>query len=157
MAPNPEDSGPPGESKKPAKRRPRRPPDDLDALVADKGLKAEVRPSVPSLAVRMDALMREYISSLERARDELRTETTRLQGEVDRLGPENARLAEALGNAQANNVLATILIGLGGFTVSYATFTGEAATLWANAAAGTLVAGVTLMVFQTSRAWLGRK
>lgn len=70
---------------------------------------------------------------------------------MDDLAPENARLIEALGNAESNNTLATILIGGGGFLVSYAGFTGKAAATWANVSAGFLLAGIVLMFWQSFR------
>ena len=66
-------------------------------------------------------MTRERIDALEVEKAELKGEIARLL----KLEPENARLQEALSNAEANNVVATILIVAGGFLVSYATFTGR--------------------------------
>ena len=96
-------------------------------------------------------MTRERVEALERDKRELRDEVRRLQSRADQLGPENARLAEALANAEANNVLATALVGVGGFLVSYAAFTGQSAKQWANVAAGCLLAGIGIMAWQTAR------
>lgn len=103
---------------------------------------------------------RERIDALEWDKHFFREEALRLQREVDRLGPEVARLEEsltrlrdALENAEANNVYATVLIGVGGFLVSYATFTEKLAEVWANLSAGLLLAGVGLLIWQFARRW----
>ncbi len=57
---------------------------------------------------------------------------------------------EAMGSTEANNAVATILIGVGGFLVSYATFTGNAASTWANASGGCLLGGIVLLLWQSS-------
>src|SRR5258707_14087513 len=88
-------------------------------------------PVTVSPTTRLDAMIRERIDALEEDRIYLRAEIVRLQARVDQLGPESSRLHEALSNAESNSTLATILIGLGGFLVSYATFTGQAAETWA--------------------------
>lgn len=88
------------------------------------------------------------IDALEDDKERLQVEVYRLQARIDELGPENSRLAEAQANAESNNVVATILIGVGGFAVSFATFTGEAASAVANASAGCLLAGITMMGWQ---------
>ena len=88
-------------------------------------------------------MTRERIDALEKDKRRLLKENSRLQGRVDQLAPENRHLQEALGNAESNSVLATILIvGVGGFLVSYAAFTGRnSAGRWANLAAGMLACG----------------
>lgn len=96
-------------------------------------------------------MARERIDALEKDKKRLQSAMDRLQARIDELGPENARLGEALGTAEANNLVATILIGVGGFLVSYATFTGKAAERWANIAAGTLLSGIVLMIWQSVR------
>jgi hypothetical protein len=53
-------------------------------------------------------------------------------------------------------VIATILIGIGGFLVSYATFTGKPAETWANVAAGCLLSGIVLLFGQSLRRWRRR-
>jgi len=63
----------------------------------------------------------------------------------------NCVTPKALSNAESNNVVATILIGIGGCLVSYAGFTGKAAEKWANVAAGCLLAGIGLMTWQSVR------
>ena len=100
---------------------------------------------------RLHALTREFIDALEADKAKLAAEVQRLQAKVDELGPENARLRESLSNAESNNTFTTILIVVGGFAVSYATFTGNSAQMWANAALGCLLAGVALLVWQTWR------
>ncbi len=87
-------------------------------------------------------MTRERIDSLEVEKDELKRQITILL----ELAPENARLQEALSNAESNNTIATILIGIGGFLVSYATFTGKSAETWANIAAGCLLSGIILLI-----------
>ncbi len=108
-------------------------------------------PVTVSPSARLDVMTRERIDSLDQDKQRLREEVERLQARVDQLSPENARLEEALRLAESNNILATILTGLGGFLVSYATFTGKAAQTWANGAAGILLAGIVMMLFQTIR------
>jgi hypothetical protein len=98
-------------------------------------------------------MTRERIDALSEDKKRLQAEVDRLQARVDHLGPENARLQEALGVAESNNGFATILIGGGGFLVSYATFAGKAATTWANVAAGSLLAGIAMMVWQYVGRW----
>jgi hypothetical protein len=93
------------------------------------------------------------IEALENDKRELQAKVDRLQELVDQLAPKNARLEESLANAEANNVLATVLIGVGGFLVSYATFTGQSAGAWANFSAGCLMAGIFLLLYQSFRHW----
>ncbi len=97
-------------------------------------------------------MTRERIDVLEAEKAELKREIARLL----KLEPEKARLEEALSNAESNNVLATILIGIGGFLVSYATFTGKASQSWANFAGGCLVSGVVILVGQSVGRWCRR-
>ena len=101
-------------------------------------------------------MTRERIDALENENQRLRDKVVELQARVDRLGPENARLVEALGNAESNSVFATIAVGVGGFLVSYATFTGNTAKIWANVAAGCLLLGIAMMAWQTVRRWRDR-
>jgi hypothetical protein len=101
---------------------------------------------------RLAAMTRERIDALERDKQELKAEVVRLVPCV----AENSRLEEALSNAEFNGVFATILIGAGGFLVSYATFTGKAATTWANLAAGCLLTGIALLLGQSVRRWRRR-
>ena len=61
-----------------------------------------------------------------------------------------------MSNAETNNVIATTLIGFGGFLVSYATFTGKAAEIWANVAAGCLLSGIAILLAQSIRRWQTR-
>ena len=105
-------------------------------------------------------MTRERIDALEHDKQTLQTKADRMEGEVDRLGSEVARLLESLGrvretldNAEANNVLATVLIGLGGSLVSYAAFTGNLAPVWVNLSAGLLLAGLGLLLWQSVRRW----
>ena len=79
-----------------------------------------------------------------------------LQAALDGLTPENARLSEALKNAEANNFVSTILIGVGGAVISYATFTGKISQQVANVGCGVLLAGVFLMLIGNLRRWFGR-
>ena len=106
-----------------------------------------------SPSARLDSMTQGRIDALERDKQEIKTEVIRLQLLLDQIAPRNARLEEALGNAESNNVASTILIGVGGFLVSYATFTGKAAERWANVAAGCLLAGIGLMIWQSFRRW----
>src|SRR4051812_2152506 len=97
---------------------------------------------------RLDAMTIDRIKALESDRDLLRASVDRLQARVDELTPENARLHEALANAESNGTLATILIAGGGGIVSYATFTGQVAPSLANLGAGCLLSGMAIMLFQ---------
>lgn len=108
-------------------------------------------PVTVSPSERLQVMTQGRIDALEKDKRRLRAEVARLQSLVDRLGPRNARLVEALDNAVSNNVIATILIGVGGFLVSYATFAGKSAERWANVAAGCLLAGIGLMLWQSYR------
>jgi hypothetical protein len=90
-------------------------------------------------------MTRERVDALERDKLQLQAEVVRLRERVEQLGPDNARLEEALSSAESNNTLAMILISVGGFAVSYATFTGQAAKIWANVAAGCLIAGIGML------------
>jgi hypothetical protein len=110
-------------------------------------------PRSPTPTDRLDAMTQARITALEDERNLLRTTVERLQAQVDLLGPENARLTEALANAGSNSVLATMLIGAGGGIVSYATFTGQVAPALANVGAGCLLGGIAVMAFQTIRRW----
>ncbi len=101
---------------------------------------------------RLVSMTRERIDALER-------DNRRLRAEVNRLLPyvaDKARLEEALGAAELIDLVATILIGLGGFLVSYATFTGKMAQAWANFAGGCLASGVVILLGQSARRWRGR-
>lgn len=106
----------------------------------------------PSPASRLHDMTRERIDALERDKEELKAEVARLLPYV----AEKARLEEALGVAELIDVLATILIGIGGFLVSYATFTGKVAQAWANFAGGCLVSGIVMLVGQSVRRWRRR-
>ena len=111
-------------------------------------------PRSPTPTDRLDAMTCERITALEDERNLLRIAVERLQAQVDHLGPENARLVEALANAEMNSVLATMLIAGGGGIVSYATFfTGRVAPALANLGAGCLLGGIAVMAFQTIRRW----
>jgi hypothetical protein len=101
---------------------------------------------------RLAAMTRERIDALERDKQELKAEVARLLPYV----AEKARLEEALGTAELLDVIATILIGIGGFLVSYATFTGKTAETWANVAAGCLLSGIVLLFGQSLRRWRRR-
>lgn len=107
----------------------------------------------PSATDRLDAMTRERIDALEEDKKRLQAECNELRKRVDCLAPQHSRLSEALANAESNNVVATILIGLGGFLVSFATFTGKSAERWASVAAGCLLAGIGLMLWQSFRRW----
>ena len=96
-------------------------------------------------------MTREHVDALDDERRRLLDEVDRLRGELDRLLPENARLKEALGNAIANNVVATILIAVGGAAISYAAFLRSAEKAVASAGAAALLAGVLILVFNTVR------
>ncbi len=120
------------------------------------------KPIVPAIPTatpteRLEGMTRGRVEALEGDKRQLQAEVRRLQGRIDQLGPENSRLAEALANAESNHILATILVGGGGFAVSYATFVGKAASVvMANASAGCLLAGIAMMGWQALRARRGR-
>jgi hypothetical protein len=101
-------------------------------------------------------MTRERIDALEKDKGQLQAEVARLQGVVDKLTPVESRLTEALRNAESNSTLATILIAVSGFSVSYATFAGRAATAWANIAAGSLIAGIVMLLWQSASRWRRR-
>lgn len=101
-------------------------------------------------------MTRERIDSLIADKRKLESDVQRLQGEVDRLAPENARLKESLGSAEANNIVSTILIVLGGGVISYATFVGNVGPRVADTGAGMLLAGVLVLAFANLRRWIAR-
>jgi hypothetical protein len=70
-----------------------------------------------------------HLTSLELRIDLVEQERRQLQGKIDHLLPENARLKEALGNEAANGKLASLLITIGGLALAYA---GYAAMLSPN-------------------------
>jgi hypothetical protein len=108
-------------------------------------------PAQPSPTVRLDAMTRERIDSLEADKRRLHERIEQLQAEVDRLAPENARLIEALRSVEANNIVATILIAVGGGIISYATFTGNVGPRVADVGGGALLAGAFLPFTATIR------
>jgi prefoldin subunit 5 len=96
-------------------------------------------------------MTRERIDALEADKCRLQDDVTRLQGEVNHLAPENARLREALANAEANDLVSTILIVVGGGVISYATFAGNVSRRVADMGAGALLGGVLLLVIANVR------
>src|SRR5689334_16584398 len=79
-------------------------------------------PTKRSPTGRIENAKNGHIELVDRERTRLLGRNEQLQEMVDRLGPESARLEEALGNAVANNVLGTILVAIGGGAISFATF-----------------------------------
>ncbi|MCA1685991.1 MAG: hypothetical protein LC745_08415, partial [Planctomycetia bacterium] len=65
-------------------------------------------------------MTRDRVQALEKDKRRLTTDVKQLGSKVEQLGPENARLLEALANSETNNAVATILTVVGGFLVSYA-------------------------------------
>ncbi len=114
------------------------------------------QPKPPSPAERLDAMTRERIDSLEVDKDRLHQRIEHLQAEVIRITPENAQLREALKNAEANNLVSTILIVVGGGIISYATFTGNVGRRVADVGGGALLAGAFLLFTANVRRWLGK-
>ncbi len=112
-----------------------------------------IRTGGATASTRLEDMTKGRIEALENDKWQLQVEVKRLQGRIDEIGPANHRLAESLANAESNNLLATILIGVGGFAVSYATFMGEVAAKVADWSAGCLIAGITVMIFQSIRRW----
>lgn len=98
--------------------------------------------SPPSPSVRLDAMTRERIDALENDKRRLIEAADRLQTEVNRLTPEVAHLSEALRNAEANNLVSTVLIVVGGGIISYATFVDGVGRRVADIGAGILLGGV---------------
>ena len=109
------------------------------------------QPATPT--TRLNEMTRERIDSLDSERMRLLELTSRLQQKVDSLAPDNARLIEALGNAEANGFVSTILIGVGGGVISYATFTGKVSHTIANMGVGLLLAGILVMLTPQLRRW----
>lgn len=108
-------------------------------------------PTKPSPTDRIEKAKDARIEHLDRERQRLLHRNEQLQAIVDRLGPENARLEEALGNAVANNVLATILTVAGGGSISFATFVEGASKVVAWVGLATLVSGVLILLFPAFR------
>lgn len=101
-------------------------------------------------------MTRERIDSLEADKERLHQRIEHLQVEVIRIAPENAQLREALKHAEANNLVSTILIVVGGGIISYATFTGKVGQRVADVGGGTLLAGAFLLFTANIRRWIGR-
>jgi len=114
------------------------------------------RTTPPSPSERLDAMTRERIDSLEADKERLHQRIEHLQVEVIRIAPENAQLREALKHAEANNLVSTILIVVGGGIISYATFTGKVGQRVADVGGGTLLAGAFLLFTANIRRWIGR-
>jgi multidrug resistance efflux pump len=118
--------------------------------------KGKSTPVNASPSSRLDSMTRERVDALEADRQRLLAAVERLQAQVDQLSPENSRLREALGDAEWNGALSTIMMVVGGFLVSYATFTGQAAPALANASGVCLLAGILMMLWQFLGRWLRR-
>ena len=102
---------------------------------------------------RLDRMTADRIYSLESDKASLKADRSRLEGEVgdlrDRLMTEVAevaRLKVLLSDANLLSTVALVLTGVGGFLVSYATFTGALAKTIADGSAGCLLAGIVLMI-----------
>jgi hypothetical protein len=111
-------------------------------------------PPLPSATARLDEMTRARITSLELDKRGLIKKVDTLQTSVDSLSPENARLREALGNAQTNGAISTVLTTIGGGIVSYATFTGKTSMYVATGGVVALLIGACLMI--TSSVRVGR-
>ena len=112
-------------------------------------------PSRPSPIDRLESARVKHIELLDEERRRLLKKVDELQAVVDRLGPENARLKEALGNAVANNVLATILVAIGGGSISFATFVEGASKVVAYLGVAVLVSGVLVLISPVLRSRVG--
>jgi hypothetical protein len=108
-------------------------------------------PTRPSPTDRIESAKDAHIAHLDRERQRLVEKVDQLQALVDRLGPENARLQEALANAAANNVLATILVAIGGGAISFATFAEGASKRVAYVGVAILMSGVLVLLFPAFR------
>ena len=130
----------------------------IDALEMDK---ERLHQRVEQLQAEVDRLApemtRERIDSLEADKQWLQLRIDQLQAKVDQLAPENAQLRVDLKNAEANNLVSNILIGVGGAIMSYATFTGRVGPRLADAGAVALIAGVFLLIVVNLRLWLARE
>jgi hypothetical protein len=113
-------------------------------------------PTKPSPTERIENAKNAHIELLDRERQRLLDRLDRLQAAVDRLGPENARLEEALANAAANNVLATILVAIGGGSISFATFAESASKAVAYVGVAVLASGVLILLFPAFRGQASR-
>jgi DNA-binding transcriptional regulator YbjK len=107
--------------------------------------------SKPSPTDRIDRLMNVYSKSIEKDNRQLVEKVHELQAMVNRLAPENARLAEAHGNAVFNNITATVFVAIGGGSISFATFVEGASRVVAWAGVALLMAGVVILIFATLR------
>jgi predicted phage tail protein len=108
-------------------------------------------PTRPSPTDRIEKAKEAHIEHLDRERQRLLDRVEQLQALVDRIGPENARLHEALANAVANNVLATILVAIGGGAISFATFAEGASKAVAYVGVAILASGVLVLLFPAFR------
>jgi hypothetical protein len=105
----------------------------------------------PSLTDRLEKARDAHIEQLEQERRRLVEKVDQLQALTDRLRPENARLQEALANAVANNILATVLVATGGGSISFATFAEGASKAVAHVGAALLASGVLILLFPAFR------
>ncbi len=101
-------------------------------------------------------MTRDRVDSLEEDKRSLAETVRYLQEQVDRLAPENAYLHEALRNAEATNLVSTILIAVGGGIISYATFADVVGKRLADFGAGILGGGVLLLLIVNVRRWRAR-
>jgi hypothetical protein len=85
-------------------------------------LSFDPQPTKSTPTERLESARNEQVGLLDEERRRLLKKVDALQVLVDRLAPENARLKEALGNTMANNILATILVAIGGGGISLAPF-----------------------------------
>ncbi len=100
---------------------------------------------------RLERAMNEYIKALEKDNRRLIRKVNELQAMVDRLAPENARLEEAHSHAVANNILATVLVAIGGGAIRFATVAGGASKAVAWVGAALLGGGVVILIFAILR------
>ncbi len=138
--PTDEGKKPAGPEKKARKQVHPQPPIDIDR-----------EPPRPSPTDRLENAKDAHILLLDQERQRLLEKVDRLQAIVDGLGPENALLREALGNAVANNILATILVAIGGGSISLAPFLEGWSKVVASGGVALLFAGVLILIVSARR------
>jgi hypothetical protein len=105
----------------------------------------------PGPADRLERSRDAHVEQLDRERQRLIDRLEQSQALVDRLGPENARLEEALGNAVAHGVLATVYVVIGGGALCVATFIAQTPRIVAYLGAALLASGVTVLLLAAFR------
>ncbi len=137
-------SGPPAATPEAIRDAPRR---TAPSLVEE----TDHPPPEPGATDRLAKAKDAHIERLDRERQRLIDRLEQRQAVIDWLGRENARLEEALGNAVAHGVLATVYVTIGGGAVCLATFVAGISMAVAYVGAALLVSGVSVLMLAAFR------